>query len=359
MNAAASNSPIVLTGAGAVTPIGVDRQLFAATLALLTAARERGAPSLLNTAVEGVDPKSLPEPKSFRRAARHVLFGVAAAAEALREADASRAAPTAPEESALVFASALGSANFSYELWRQLLASGPLGASPVLFSEGVPNALAGHVAHALRLLGPGHMLGGGSDAGLRALAIGRDLLDGGRAKRVVVGAAEELCELATRAYRRMRVKLAIAEGAAAFVVERADGERPRAALAELLAIESVQLDLAKPSRARAADSLVELVRAALDQAHVAPRDLAWIGRASNGTAVDAVDGRLVERLRDDGCRASLSDAVRRAAGDAFTVTPLLQVVEALPIVAERGPALVVSISQFGATSALVLGPPPR
>src|SRR6185503_16770594 len=95
----------------------------------------------------------------------------------VRDALAEAGGDVSPEDAGLLLGSTLGSTNFSYRLWRELLKSGPLGASPVLFSEGVPNAVAGHVARALRLLGPGHMLGGGWDSGLRAVGLARDLLE--------------------------------------------------------------------------------------------------------------------------------------------------------------------------------------
>jgi 3-oxoacyl-[acyl-carrier-protein] synthase II len=353
------SAAIHLVGAGAITPIGHDRRAFAAALAQTSAATPK-------TAVGDLDLASLPEPKALRRAAPHVLFGVAAAAEAAREAGGG----VAPEDVGVVLASSLGSVNFSYRLWQELLKSGALGASPVLFSEGVPNALAGHVARSLRMLGPGHMLGGGSDAGLRAVVLARDLLEAGRARRVLVGAAEEGSELADRARQRLglspkppresttRRRAAItrgrafvaAEGGAALVLERG-AARP---LATLLAVESVQLH--GRDREQNAVALAALVQRALDSCGRAPRDVAWLGTAANGTTIDRWEEPALARLAIQGFAPQRSTRVRAAAGDALTVTPLLQVIEALPIAASDRIAGVLSISQFGAASFLLLGP---
>ena len=196
--------PIVVTGAGVVTAAARGRAAFAAALAQTgdgPRPRTRQAGESPRTRIEGFDVASLPEAKSLRRATPHALFGLAAAAEALAEAGGG----VAPEESAVLVASTLGAANFSYRLWQELVKSGPLGASPMLFSEGVPNALVGHAARLLRLLAAGHMIGGGNGCGLRALAVARDLLECGRARRALVGAAEEWSELAVRSYARFGI----------------------------------------------------------------------------------------------------------------------------------------------------------
>jgi len=356
---------VLLVGAGAVGPLGLDRR------AIEAASRDRASAgdAAPKTRVEGFDASSLPNAKSLRRATAHVLFGVAAAAEAARESGGA----ALPEESGLVFASALGSANFSYRLWHELLKSGPLGASPVLFSEGVPNALAGHVALSLRLLGPGHMLGGGSDAGLRAVSIGRDLLESRRLSRVVVGAAEEHSELAVRAYRRLGLAargagdgerpgirrgvtrgraLVPSEGAAAFVLERDDPPPKRPALARLLAVESAQLS--RRDRESDARELAELLRRAADAAGGSLRDLSWLGSAANGTHVDAIEARALALLAADGFEPVVSRRMRAWCGEAWTVTPLWQALEALPIVAAGGRAAVLSVSPFCGASVLVL-----
>ena len=356
---------LLITGGGLVAPIGCDRRAFVAALA----AAERGpAPA---TRIGAFDESVLPEGRSLRRATAHVHYGVAAARAALDEA-AAEGSP--PEEDSIVFASAIGSANFSYRLWQALLAQGPAGASPVLFSEGVPNALTGHVARTLRLLGPGHMLGGGSDAGLRALALARDLLECRRARRVLVGAAEERAEIASRGYARLGVAarttarrgatrgrgLIPSEGSAALLMERGGDLAPgRRALAELRAVESLQLARVRPGQDHA--ELAALIVQTLDRAGATLADVRFVARACNGTSVDELEERALARLRANGLSAVESDAVRAATGDAFTATPLWQVFEAiaaLETVEARRPrdvALVLSIGQFGGATAALFG----
>jgi len=380
--------PIVVTGAGVVTAAARGRAAFAAALAKSgesprthpsgESPRTHPSGESPRTRIEGFDVASLPEAKSLRRATPHALFGLAAAAEALQEAGGG----VAPEESALLVASTLGAANFSYRLWQELVKSGPLGASPMLFSEGVPNALAGHAARLLRLLAAGHMIGGGNGCGLRALAVARDLLECGRARRALVGAAEEWSELAVRSYARFGIVaregaprraargLQMGEGAAMLCLERRDPE-PRAAeqrdrreragapaLATLRAVESVQLPSLRG--AAAVDELVALFERTFAAARVRPSDVRLLS-AANGTAADRLEAQALARLAASGSGAprGVSRRVRELCGETFSVAPLLQVVEALAVVAAGEPAAVLSLSPFAsATLAVFTAPPP-
>jgi 3-oxoacyl-(acyl-carrier-protein) synthase len=362
--------PIVVTGAGVVTAAARGRAAFAAALAQTgdgPRPRTRQAGEGPRTRIEGFDVASLPEAKSLRRATPHALFGLAAAAEALAEAGGG----VAPEESAVLVASTLGAANFSYRLWQELVKSGPLGASPMLFSEGVPNALVGHAARLLRLLAAGHMIGGGNGCGLRALAVARDLLECGRARRALVGASEEWSELAVRAYARFGIVaregaprrsargLPMGEGAAMLCLERRDPERAAApALATLRAVESVQLPSLRG--AAAVDELVALFERTFAAARVRPSDV-FLASAANGTAADRLEAQAVARLAASGAGAprGVSRRVRDLCGETFSVAPLLQVVEALAVVAAGEPAAVLSLSPFAsATLAVFTAPPP-
>jgi len=348
---------IVVTGAGVVTPVAAGRAPFVAALARLPAGAAL-ATAEPTTRIEGFDAGGLPEAKSLRRATSHVLYGVAAAREALEAAGGG----VEPEEVGLLFASMLGSANVSYRLWQELIRSGPLGASPVHFSEGVPNAVAGHVGHSLRVLGPGHMIGGRGDCGLRGLALARDLLERRRVRRVVVGAAEEFTELAQRAYARFGLARSprrargawLSEGAAALCLER-EGETRARPLATLLAVESVQLGSLRG--AAAVDGVVGLFERTFAAARVAPAEC-WLASAANGTPADRLEAAALAVLDAKGRapRRGQSIRVRAACGDAFSVTPLLQAVEALEVVAARGIAAILSLSAFAAASLAILAP---
>lgn len=379
---------IVVTGLGAVTPLGVGTAVLRAGLkagrsCILHRVRTPGedggrypegavvsAPvgSYEATVPEAEPAAAAPETtKGLRRAAVHVGFGAAASHEALQQSDSM----VPPERRGLVFSSSLASCRFSYRLWHGLLASGAAGASPSLFSEGVPNALSGHLARLFQILGPGHMLGGGSDVGLRALVLAQDTLQAGRADLMLVGAAEELSEIASRGYRKFGVVksrradqspagLVLGEGAAAIVLERerdvlAAGRTPLLAVA---GIRSAQL--ADLRREASIDQLARLIEPAVRQALESTGDAPlWLALSRNGTLLDRFEARALARVarRVQGRFEPQSRSrVKELLGDGMSVSPFWQLVEAQEHVAAGGQALVLSLSYYGAVSLLHLAP---
>ena len=356
----------VITGVGAVSPFGAGQDLFLGGL-------EQGRTCVEWWPEARVCGAKVPEfewpdhvtEKGLRRASQHVRYGVVATAEALADSGSS----ADPERRGVVFASAMGSCEYSVRLWEGLLSLGARGASPSLFSEGVPNAVVGHVTRVFGIQGPGHMLGGGSDVGLRALQIACDGLVAGRADVMVVGAAEEQAAIVQRALRHLRMArtreggggLALSEGAAALVIERdvdvlRDG---REGLATVLAMASTQLT--GKDRERSTGRLVALLEE-VERARPRTGRSLWVGAAANGLRLHDIEANaLAEWQKRAGGSVlfhALSHRVRDLCGDAFSVTPLLQVLEALPWLREGGCALILSLSPFGMASALLLGPPP-
>jgi len=363
----------VVTGLGLVSPLGIGREAFRAGLAAgrsahRTVERKPGedgasfaatapAVSMCEAPVEGFDLGEHVQAKGLRRASTHVGFGLAATAQALEEANSR----TLPERRGLAFSSSLGSARFSYQMWHGILSQGPTGASPSLFSEGVPNALSGHVARTFQLLGPGHMLGGGSDCGLRSMMVAADVVMAGRMDLMVAGAAEERTELASRAYRRFGLArragtsrgMVLSEGAAAAVIEREEDvcRDGRATLARVAVARSIQIQDLRERRG--ATRLRELVSDVLDRAGTSGEPMWWASSA-NGTRLDAIEAAAlapVQARLEKG-----STRVKQLAGEALSVSPLFQVAEALDVVAAGRPAMVLAVSLYGAATAVVLAP---
>ena len=97
--------------------------------------------------------------------------------------------------------SAHGSANYSETYYRQIIQEGIVGANPMLFAEGVPNAAAAHLSLMLSLKGPCQTIIGTRTAGLDALHLARTRIATGEWDRAIVGAAEESAPVVNEAYR--------------------------------------------------------------------------------------------------------------------------------------------------------------
>jgi hypothetical protein len=383
---------LCIRSSGLVTPFGVGRQEFLRGLQEGQArwqtrqrreGEERRQPPedsptrrVAEAAVPELDPADHGPSRGLRRAMDYVRYGVVACGEALRPVPDE----VLGERCGLILASAYGSCRASYQFWHGILKEGPLGASPTLFSEGVPNALAGHVGRLFRVQGPTSMLTGGFDVGLRGLSLAADLLHTRRADCVLTGAAEELSEVAGRGLARFRVVrkggaeppgMVFSEGSAALVLQRREDVEASGRLAgepavlmTLRAIQSRQLpDLTSEDSARRLADLLDRTCAAaglLASKSVTSGPL-WYGGAHNGTRANALEARALQLLRNE--EHPLAEAfrnqsrVRDLIGEALSVTPLWQIIEATPEVQAGSNALIVSVSPYGACTAVVLGPP--
>jgi hypothetical protein len=225
-----------LIGAGLVTPLGdqpdkilaaVQMGRAAETSLLATTNGKREFPVRRVPGNLCADVIRLPR---LRRASPISHFAAAAALRCLRDAGLEKES-LAGSETALVFAASDGSVEYTRRFFEGIQNSGPGQGSPLLFPETVYNAPASHVAATLGLTGQTLSLVGDSAAGLEACYVAGQLLESGAARRVLVLAAEELDAIAVAGYaawglaeeKNKEEGIIFAEGAAALLLEKADG----------------------------------------------------------------------------------------------------------------------------------------
>jgi len=166
--------------------------------------------------------------RSFRRVAGATKFALAAMALAVTDAGFSAGA-FGGERAGLIVGITHGAVTYSVQFHRTLLLEGPLAASPLYFSESVPNAPAGNGAIAFRIHGPVHTLIGEEPVGTQAIDFAAGLLRCGLVDRCLVVGTEEWNEVVAHAYaqidRAARRRPGsgdappLGEGAAALVLE--------------------------------------------------------------------------------------------------------------------------------------------
>ncbi|WP_404955507.1 beta-ketoacyl synthase N-terminal-like domain-containing protein [Streptomyces sp. 147326] len=204
----------------------------------------------------------------------------------------------------------------------------PYLVNPLLFPNAVMNCTAGQAGIRFGLKGPNATVAGGSMAMHNALRYGRNLINCHYADALLVGSVEEFSpHSAWAAHFGQSVEggdLPAGEGAAVFVLERADDVRAagRPMDGEVLAVEVGVFDPPGPDGAFAA-GLEACLRRALSRAGVAPDEVATVATAWSGmprlddaeeAAVTSVLGTDVPRLR-----------VKEATGEAFSATGAFQV----------------------------------
>src|SRR5439155_309661 len=150
---------VVVTGLGAVTPVGLDApSTWAAMLegqsgvGKITLFDASEYPVQIAGEVKGFDATGRVEPKELRRMDRYAQLGVIAAQEAFM--DAGLAKNGLLDEIGVVFGSAAGGLSVLLEQQRILQERGLKRVSPTFIQNMLTDTASGHIAIALGLRGP-------------------------------------------------------------------------------------------------------------------------------------------------------------------------------------------------------------
>ena len=157
------------------------------------------------------------------------------------------------ERVGVVFGTAYGCHATNEEFYRGLLAEGPRGASPRLFAYTLPSSPLGEITIHLGARGPAQTLASGCHAGLEAVGHAGALCRVHRADLILAVAAE------VRGGTLGSLGLHVAEGAVAFILERAEIAHQRGARARARVLDarsSFCADAPRQSTASAAERLL-------------------------------------------------------------------------------------------------------
>ncbi len=323
----------LVTGVGAVTRIGVGRR---ATLEAWRGGRVATGP------IEPFEPGELEGVRDPRRMAKAVRLAACAALEAWRAAGLEADSPDAVD--AVFAASALGCLDHSRDFHAAVIRR--TGPSPMLFTESVLNATAGHLAIERRLHGGAHAVSTFLYDGLEAARLAVEAVASGRAARaLLVGCDSWIAELepvfrncgvlrpepegaGCIPFSPAREGFRLGEAAGALVLESPGsaarrGARPLARVAEIVGA----LRPGEPGEAVAA------VAAAASR-FPSPR---WIFPSANGGVCEAIEEPLLERL---GATRTARVSIKPAIGEAFAGTAALHLAfAALAVSGEQVPHL--------------------
>ena len=327
---------VVVTGAGLVTPLGSSAESFYESLRRGQSAIARGSiPEKGLT--RGMLSGALREPMVARigdfgaaaaieagrrrRMPRLGQFCVVAAQQALGCAPTDSAIPkTSPaiehygrERIGIVLGTGLGALDTTLEFTAQYIENGLGAGSPALFPYTVMNTAAALVAMEFQLFGPNLTVNHRDLSLVESLASACDLLRCGHLDAVLAGGGDELGEWLLHIYSRLGVLSADGdmqpyarvshgfspgEGAALFLLERADGAKARGAriLARLSGLgragdDRPRIGWQRPftDPAQHVIGAADAVRQSLASAALDPADIDFIAGSGNGTELDAIE----------------------------------------------------------------------
>ncbi|MCI0635875.1 MAG: beta-ketoacyl-ACP synthase II [Actinobacteria bacterium] len=324
---------VVITGLGAVTPLGNDVESTwdgavsgRSGVEFVRAFDTSDFPVRIAAEVKDFDSEGLVSAKEMKRLDRNVQFALAAANEALANASLDGCAADtgslngyARDRVGVVLGSGIGGL---HELLRQydvLRERGPLRVSPTFLPNVLPDSASGQVAISLGIRGPNYAVVSACATGSHAIGEGAEMIRYGYADAVVAGgteacihplffagfcsmrglvAEEENPAVACRPFDATRAGFVMGEGAGVVMLEELEHAQGRGATiyAEVLGYGASNdaYHMAAPDP----DSIgvAEMMKAALERAAVDPRRVDYIN--AHGTSTPLGDAAETKAIKD-------------------------------------------------------------
>ncbi len=316
---------VVVTGLGAVTPIGLDApSTWRAALAgqsgidFIRSFDATGFPVRIAAEVKDFDASHVASPKELRRLDRNVVLALAAAREAT--ADASLDQQYNPTRVGIVFGSAIGGFLGIMEQSDILRARGPDRVSPNFLPNVLVDSASGQLAISLGVRGPNYAVVSACATGSQAIGEAAELIRRGDADAVLAGGSEAcmhpvilagFCALrglaaedeeparASRPFDAKRSGFVMGEGACVLVLEELDAARARGAraYAEVLGYGASNdaHHMAQPDPESV--GVIEMMRAALERAGVEAGRVGYINAHGTSTPLgDAAETLAIKEV---------------------------------------------------------------
>ena len=357
----------VITGLGAVTPVGNDvptswANLVAGKSGITRITRFDTAPYAVDIAgeVKDFDPTVGMGPKEVRRTGRDVHLGMAAAMEAIADADVT---VDAPGRTGVILGSCVGGMEYTLDQQRVLDERGPGRVSPTGSPTCCPTRppatwpprsapagsttrssgrarqardAVGDAAEVIKRDQADVIIAGGTEAVLMPV-----VLAGFCAMRALADGGDDPA-LASRPFDATRSGFVLAEGAAALVVEELEHALARGAdiYAEVVGygVSNDAYHVATPHP----DSIgvIEMMRAALDRSGIAPEEIDYINAHGTSTPYnDPAETKAIKTVFGDHAYKLAVSSIKSMTGHSFGAAGAIEAVAtALTIQPRRDPA---------------------
>jgi 3-oxoacyl-[acyl-carrier-protein] synthase II len=336
---------VVVTGLGAVTPLGNDvRSTWEAALAgrsgvdFIRAFDASEFPVRIAAEVKDFDPGSVVSAKEARKLDRNVLLAVASAKEAVGDAKLNGFDPS---RVGIVFGSAIGGVLGLMEQADVMRERGADRVSPNFLPNVLVDSASGQLAITLGIRGPNYAPVSACATGSHAVGEGAELIRRGDADAVVAGgteacihplilagfcamrglaAEEEHPPRASRPFDATRAGFVMGEGSCALVLEDLDHARARGAriYGEVLAYGTSNdaHHMAQPEPE--AIGVSEMMRAALRRAEIAPERVGYVNAHGTSTPLgDLAETRAIKQVFGDHAYELAVSSTKSVTGHCF------------------------------------------
>jgi 3-oxoacyl-[acyl-carrier-protein] synthase II len=314
---------VVVTGFGAVTPLGNDApETWRAALAgesgidWIRAFDAEGFPVRVAAEVKDFDASGAASPKERRKLDRNVLLALAAGKEAVEHAGLNG---FDPHRVGIAFGSAIGGIAGIIEQAEILRERGFERISPSFIPSVLVDAASGQLAISLGIRGPNYAPVSACATGSHAVGEAAELIKRGDADAMLAGGTEAAIQPiilagfvamrglavendnpphASRPFDATRAGFVMGEGACVLVLEELEAARARGATvyAEVLAYGTSNdaHHMAQPEPE--AIGVAEMMRAAIERAGLKPEDVDYIN--AHGTSTPLGDAAETKAIKD-------------------------------------------------------------
>ncbi|MGC3936920.1 beta-ketoacyl-ACP synthase II [Roseobacter sp. EG26] len=263
------------------------------------------------------------EPKDQRKVDTFILFGLAAAQQAVQDAGWQPEDRESLERTGVLIGSGIGGLNSIANTAIMMNEKGPRRVSPFFVPGALINLISGQVSIKYGFRGPNHSVVTACSTGAHAIGDASRLIQHGDADVMIAGGAEAaICEIgiagfnackalstkrgdepqkASRPYDADRDGFVMGEGAGIVVLEEYEHAKARGAkiYAEVLGygLSGDAYHITAP--AEDGDGAERAMRAALNNAGLEPKDIDYINAHGTSTMADTIELGAVERMLGD------------------------------------------------------------
>jgi 3-oxoacyl-[acyl-carrier-protein] synthase II len=315
---------VVVTGLGAVTPVGNDaRSTWESAVAgrsgidFIQSFDASAFPVRVAAEVKDFDATTVASPKDVRKLERNVLLALGAAKEAV--VDAGLDGVYEPERVGILFGTAIGGFLGMMEQHEVLQQRGPERVLPTFLPSVLPDAASGQLAISFGFRGPNFAPVSACATGSTAVGESAEIIKRGDADAILAGGAEAcmhplilagFCAMrglavedeypprASRPFDATRAGFVMGEGAAVLVLEELEAARRRGAsiYAEVLGYGASNdaHHMAQPEPEAA--GVAHMMRTALERAGVSPERVGYIN--AHGTSTPLGDLAETKAIKD-------------------------------------------------------------
>ncbi|MBZ0122418.1 MAG: beta-ketoacyl-ACP synthase II, partial [Roseovarius sp.] len=343
---------VVVTGLGLVTPLAdgvektwrrlLDGQSGAGPITRFDASRVVTKYACEVPFGDGSDgsfnPDAYMEPKERRKVGDFILYGIAAADQAVRDAGWTPEDEESRLRTGVMIGSGIGGLGSIEETTLLMHERGPRRVSPFFIPGALINLVSGQVSIRYGFKGPNHSVVTACSTGAHAIGDAARLIQHGDAEVMVAGGAEAaICEIgiagfnackalstkraddpqaASRPYDVDRDGFVMGEGAGVVVLEELEHARARGAkiYAEVLGygLSGDAYHITAPSED--GDGGLRAMQAALRNAGLEPGEVDYINAHGTSTMADTIELKAVERLLGNAAARATMSSTKSSTG---------------------------------------------